>query len=49
MVKTFAELEIAEQAAVAKAFGSKPGAAGLSEKHAALVQKLKAAKVQSPT
>jgi hypothetical protein len=26
MVKTFAELEIAEQAAVAKAFGSKPGA-----------------------
>jgi putative membrane protein len=43
MVKTFAELEIAEQAAVAKAFGSKPGAAGLSEKHAALVQKLKAA------
>jgi putative membrane protein len=43
MVKTFAELEIAEQAAVAEAFGSKPGAAGLSEKHAAMVQKLQAA------
>jgi putative membrane protein len=43
MVKTFAELEIAEQAAVAKAFGSKPGAAGLSKKHAAVVQKLQAA------
>jgi putative membrane protein len=43
MVKTFAELEIAEQAAVAKAFGSKPGAAGLSEKHAAIVEKLQAA------
>ncbi|MGV1872530.1 hypothetical protein [Agrobacterium rosae] len=43
MVKNFAELEIAEQAAVAKAFGSKPGAAGLSEKHAAMVEKLQAA------
>jgi putative membrane protein len=43
MVKTFAELEIAEQAAVAKAFGAKPGAAGLSEKHATMVQKLQAA------
>lgn len=43
MVKTFAQLEIAEQAAVAKAFGSKPGAAGLSEKHAAVVEKLQAA------
>jgi putative membrane protein len=43
MVMTFAELEIAEQAAVAKAFGARPGAAGLSEKHAAMVQKLQAA------
>jgi putative membrane protein len=42
MVKTFAELEIAEQAAVARAFGAKPGAAGLSEKQAAMVQKLQA-------
>ncbi|MDF2799663.1 MAG: hypothetical protein K0R85_2407 [Devosia sp.] len=39
-VKTFAELEIAEQAAVAQAFGSKPGAAGLSEKHAAMLAQL---------
>lgn len=43
MVQTFAELEIAEQAAVAEAFGSRPGAAGLSEKHAAMVAKLEAA------
>jgi putative membrane protein len=43
MVKTFTELEIAEQVAVAKAFGSKPGAAGLSEKHSAIVKKLQAA------
>jgi len=42
MVKTFAELEIAEQSAVARAFGSKPGAAGLSDKHAAMVRKLQA-------
>ena len=43
MVKSFADLEIAEQAAVAQAFGSEPGAAGLSEKHAAMVEKLQAA------
>jgi putative membrane protein len=42
-VKTFAELEIAEQAAVAKAFGSMPGAAGISEKQAATVRKLQVA------
>ncbi|MBY5734752.1 DUF4142 domain-containing protein [Rhizobium leguminosarum] len=42
-VKTFSELEIEEQAAVARAFGSKPGAAGLSEKHQAALQKLQAA------
>ncbi|MBX4867377.1 DUF4142 domain-containing protein [Rhizobium bangladeshense] len=43
-VRTFAELEIAEQAAVAEAFGSKPGASGLSGKHQTAVQKLQAAK-----
>ena len=42
-VKTFAELEIAEQAAVAEAFGSEPGAAGISEKHAAIVAQLEEA------
>jgi putative membrane protein len=42
-VKTFAELEIAEQAAVATAFGSEPGAAGLSEEHAAMLAELEAA------
>jgi len=42
-VKTFADLEIAEQAATAMAFGSEPGAAGLSEKHAAIVAQLEAA------
>lgn len=42
-VKTFAELEIAEQAAVAEAFGSKPGAAGVSQKHAAMLEKLQSA------
>ena len=36
MVKTFAELEIAEQAAVAKAFGFRPGTAGLNKRHATL-------------
>ena len=41
-VKTFAALEIAEQAAVAEAFGSRPGAVGLSQKHAAIVEKLQA-------
>jgi putative membrane protein len=39
-VKTFAQLEIAEQAAVAQAFGSQPGAAGLSEEHAAMLAQL---------
>ncbi|WP_172123988.1 MULTISPECIES: DUF4142 domain-containing protein [unclassified Devosia] len=42
-VKTFAELEIAEQEAVAEAFGSEPGAAGLSEEHAAKLAALEAA------
>ncbi|HEY8574909.1 MAG TPA: DUF4142 domain-containing protein [Devosia sp.] len=42
-VKTFAKLEIAEQAAVAMAFGSEPGAAGLSEEHAAKLAELEAA------
>lgn len=42
LVKTFAELEITEQAAVAKAFGSRPGAAGLSRRHAMLLEKLAA-------
>ncbi|WP_108396203.1 DUF4142 domain-containing protein [Devosia submarina] len=39
-VKMFAQLEIAEQAAVAQAFGSTPGAAGLSEEHAAMLAQL---------
>lgn len=43
-VKTFAQLEISEQAAVAEAFGAKPGAAGLDEKHKAMLQKLEAAR-----
>lgn len=47
LVRTFAELEITEQAAVAKAFGSRPGAAGLSRRHAMLVEKLAA--VDGPT
>ena len=42
-VKTFAQLEIAEQAAVAEAFGSEPGAAGLTEAHAAMLAQLEAA------
>ena len=41
-VRTFAELEIAEQAATAEAFGSKPGAAGLSEEHATMLAQLEA-------
>ncbi len=44
MVKTFAELEITEQAAVAEAFGSRPGAAGISRRHAALLEQLQAAR-----
>lgn len=43
-VKSFAELEIGEQKAVAEAFGAKPGSAGLDEKHMAMLQKLKDAK-----
>ena len=42
-VKTFAELEIAEQEAVATAFGSEPGAAGIREDHAALLAQLETA------
>jgi putative membrane protein len=41
-VTNFAKLEIKEQAAVAEAFGSRPGAAGLTPKHAALYQSLEA-------
>jgi putative membrane protein len=43
MVRTFAELEITEQAAVAKAFGSRPGAAGVNKRHAAMLAKLERA------
>jgi putative membrane protein len=42
-VRSFAELEIAEQAAVAEAFGSEPGAAGLAEEKAGIVEQLQAA------
>lgn len=42
-VTSFAKLEIEEQAAVAEAFGSRPGAAGVTAKHAALLQQLEAA------
>ena len=42
-VRAFAKLEIDEQAAVAKAFGSRPGAAGLTPKQAALLQELESA------
>ncbi|MDB5613168.1 MAG: hypothetical protein JWQ22_821 [Devosia sp.] len=42
-VKTFAQLEIAEQAAVAMAFGSEPGAAGMSEEHTSMLAQLGAA------
>jgi putative membrane protein len=41
-VTSFAKLEITEQAAVAEAFSSRPGAAGLTAKHAALLQALEA-------
>lgn len=46
-VKTFAELEIAEQAAVAAAFGVRPGSAGLRRDHAAMVAQLQAADGQA--
>ena len=39
-VRTFAQLEINEQAAVAAAFGARPGAAGLNGRQAAMVQQL---------
>lgn len=39
-VRGFAQLEIAEQVAVAHAFGSMPGAAGISAEDAALYQQL---------
>lgn len=42
-VQTFAELEIAEQAAVATAFGSEPGAAGVTPEQAAMIEQLQAA------
>lgn len=42
-VKTFATMEIAEQEAVAMAFGAEPGAGGVSEKHAAVLKELEAA------
>lgn len=42
-VKEFARLEIAEQAAVAKAFGSEPGAAGIPAAKAAMLEELEAA------
>jgi putative membrane protein len=41
-IRAFAELEIAEQVAVAQAFGSESGAAGLSEEHATMVAQLEA-------
>lgn len=43
-VKTFAELEISEQQAVAQAFGAEPGAAALDDQHKSMLQKLEAAK-----
>jgi putative membrane protein len=43
-VTQFARLEIAEQAAVARAFGSRPGAAGLMPEHAALLEQLRGAR-----
>ena len=42
-VTSFAKLEIEEQAAVAEAFSSRPGAAGLTAKQATLLQQLEAA------
>ncbi|MFC7051181.1 DUF4142 domain-containing protein [Hansschlegelia quercus] len=41
-ITNFAKLEITEQAAVTQAFGSRLGAAGLTPKHAALLQSLEA-------
>jgi putative membrane protein len=39
-ITAFAELEIEEQAATAKAFGSRPGAAGMRADQAAIVEQL---------
>lgn len=41
LVKAFARLEIDEQAAVAEAFGSRPGAARLDRKHMAQLENLR--------
>lgn len=43
-VREFAKLEITEQAAVAQAFGARPGAAGLRPDQAAIVAELEAAR-----
>ena len=40
-VTQFAELEIAEQSATAVAFGARPGMAGLTERHAAMLEQLR--------
>ncbi|MBM3604540.1 MAG: DUF4142 domain-containing protein [Alphaproteobacteria bacterium] len=42
-VRTFADLEIAEQEATARAFGVEPGTGGLREDHAAMLAELQAA------
>lgn len=43
LVTNFAKLEIEEQTAIAKAFGSRPGAVGVTAKHAAMLSELEAA------
>ncbi len=42
-VREFARMEITEQAAVAKAFGARPGSAGMRPDQAAIVEQLSAA------
>jgi putative membrane protein len=44
MVRTFAALEIEEQAAVAKAFGARPGQAGVDARHQAMLEELASAR-----
>ncbi|SES44664.1 DUF4142 domain-containing protein [Rhizobium sp. NFR03] len=44
MVRTFAQLEIEEQAAVAKGFGARPGQAGIDPRHQAMLADLEAAR-----
>lgn len=44
-VTGFAKLEIEEQAAVAEAFGARPGAAGLATTQAAMLEQLEASPV----